>query len=93
MENYTKAVASDTKVAKTTCADLAFLIDAREHDYDGAISLVNHLPEVFARVREWPLSYDVSLLLLIALRMGRRRNQVRGRDYVGVANLHSHKRH
>ena len=54
---------------------------------------MNHLPEVFARVREWPLSYDVSLLLLIALRMGRRRNQVRGRDYVGVANLHSHKRH
>lgn len=57
-------------VAKTTGADLAPLIDAREHDNDRTISLMDHLPEVFACVGEWPLGYDVSFLLLVALREG-----------------------
>ena len=42
-------------VAKTTYAYLAPFIDARQHDDDRTVPLINHLPEIFACVGEWSL--------------------------------------
>ena len=48
---------------------LSIFYEVREHDHSTTLSVVDHLPHVPSSGLHWALSYDVNLLLLVALRV------------------------
>ena len=48
---------------------LSIFYEVRKHDYSPTLSVIDHFPHVPSRGLHGALSYDVGLLLLVALHM------------------------